>query len=434
MVVTVIGHGYVGLVTAAVFADLGNTVYCVGRTREKIEKLKKGITPFFEPGLVEVVKRNIEANRLHFTLSYEDAVKGADVVFICVGTPSKDNGEADLTQVFNAAASIAKNLSKYTVIACKSTVPVGTNFKIKEHIKEILAKNSKTNIEFNVASCPEFLREGTALSDTLHPDRIVIGTENKKTESLLLELHRPINGERVLTNIPTAEMIKYAANSFLATKISFANAIAFLCDKIGADVVQVLDGVGLDKRIGRAFLYPGLGYGGSCFPKDVKALVAQAQSLGYNFSLLRSVQEINHQAVTFFVEKVERNIKPGSQTVLAVLGLAFKPDTDDMRDAPSVPLIKALLKKGYKIQAYDPQAVDNAKTVLRNIEFAPNPYEAAKGASGLLIVTEWNEFKQLDLTKIKNLMKEPIIIDGRNIYQSDEVKQLGFTYFGIGRS
>lgn len=434
MVVTIIGHGYVGLVTAAVFADLGNTVYCVGRTLEKIEKLKKGIAPFFEPGLTEVVKRNIEANRLHFTLSYEDAVPGADVVFICVGTPSKDNGEADLTQVFNAAASIAKNLSKYTVIACKSTVPVGTNFKIKEHIKKILVENSKNNIEFNMASCPEFLREGTALSDTLHPDRIVIGIENKKTESLLLELHRPINGERVLTNIPTAEMIKYAANSFLATKISFANAIAFLCDKIGADVVQVLDGVGLDKRIGRAFLYPGVGFGGSCFPKDVKALIAQAHSLGYNFSLLRSVQEINHQAVTFFVEKVERNIKPSFQTVLAILGLAFKPDTDDMRDAPSVPLIKALLKKGYKIRAYDPQAVDNAKTVLKNIEYAKNPYEAAKDASGLLIITEWNEFKQLNLTKIKNLMKKPIIIDGRNIYQSDEVKNAGFTYFGVGRS
>lgn len=433
MRLAVIGHGYVGLVTAAVFADLGNTVYCVGRTKEKIEKLKKGIIPFFEPGLAEVVGRNIKANRLHFTLSYKEAISNTNIVFICVGTPSKNNGQADLTQVFKAAEGVAENLSGYTVVACKSTVPVGTNLKIKKYIRAILTKHGRNNIDFDVASCPEFLREGTALLDTLHPDRIVIGTQTEKACRILLELHQPINGVRVLTNIPTAEMIKYAANAFLATKISFANAIAFLCERIGADAVKVLDGVGLDKRIGRAFLYPGVGFGGSCFPKDIKALIAQAESFGYNFNLLRSVEEINKEAVEFFVKKVRKVVPLNKRTVLAVLGLAFKPDTDDMRDAPSVPIIRTLTKLGYKIKAYDPQAVDRARVILKEITYTTDPYEAAKEADGLLILTEWNEFKQLDLLKIRSLMRKPIIIDGRNIYQPEEVKQLDFTYFGVGR-
>lgn len=432
MNLTIIGHGYVGLVTASVFADLGNTVYCVGRTKAKIDKLKNGKILFYEPGLEEVVQRNIKAKRLHFTLSYEEAVPCADIIFICVGTPAKANGEADLTQVYQSTTSIAKNLSGYTVIACKSTVPVGTNYKIREIINKVTSTQNK-DISYDIASCPEFLREGTALSDTLFPDRIVIGVENKKTEDLLIELHRPINGARVITNIPTAELIKHAANSLLATKISFANAISFLADKIGADVEKVLEGVGLDKRLGRAFLYPGVGYGGSCFPKDVKALIAQAKILGYNFTLLKGVEEINTQAADFFVNKIIKII-PNKQAIIGILGLSFKPNTDDMRDAPSLDIINKLKKHGYKITAYDPQAINNAKKLLRDIKFVNDPYEVAKGASALLIITEWNEFKQLNLTKIKNLMLKPVIFDGRNIYQPEEVKKMGFQYFGIGRS
>lgn len=433
MNLTIIGHGYVGLVTASVFADLGNTVYCVGRTKAKIDNLKKGTIPFYEPGLEEVVKRNIKAKRLYFTLSYKEAVLHADIIFICVGTPARENGEADLTQVYNCAKSIAQNLSGYTVIACKSTVPVGTNFKIRE----IVGKTSNVadkNISFDIASCPEFLREGTALSDTLYPDRIVMGVENKKTRDLLMELHRPINGVRVITNIPTAELIKYAANSLLATKISFANAVSFLADKIGADVSKVLEGVGLDKRLGRSFLYPGVGFGGSCFPKDVKALIAQAKILGYNFTLLKSVQEINTQAADFFVDKIIKNVDKKQSPIIGILGLSFKPDTDDMREAPSLIIIDKLRKHGYKIIAYDPQALNNARNLLKDVKFVTDPYEVAKGASALLIITEWNEFKQLNLVKIKNLMLKPVIFDGRNIYQPEEIKKLGFQYFGIGRN
>lgn len=429
MTVTVVGHGYVGLVTAAVFADLGNTVYCLGRTEEKIENLKRGKIPFFEPGLEEVVKRNIVAKRLYFTLSYKEAIPPSDVIFICVGTPSKSNGEADLTQVYKAADSIAQNLNDYTVIACKSTVPIGTNYKIKSRMLRI-----KNNANFDIASCPEFLREGSALADTLHPDRIVIGVESKKAEELLLELHKPINGARVVTDIPTAEMIKYVANTLLATKISFANSIAFLCDRVGCDVEWVLEGVGLDRRIGRAFLHPGVGFGGSCFPKDVKALIAQADRLGYNFTLLKSVQEINQQAAKFFVEKIVKFAPLKNKTILAILGLAFKPDTDDMREAPSILIIDKLQKKGYKIHAYDPQAISNAKKILKGVVFHKSPYEAVENASALVIITEWNEFRQLDLVKVRNLMKNPVIFDGRNIYDPTKVKNLGFAYFGVGRS
>lgn len=432
MRLAIIGHGYVGLVTAAIFADLGNTVYCVGRTKEKIDNLQKGIPPFYEPGLEEVVKKNIDSKRLFFTLSYKEAVLQADIVFICVGTPSKENGDADLSQVFNSAGEIADNLAGYTVVACKSTVPVGTNLKIKEHITKCFEKTNNPS-DFDVASCPEFLREGTALSDTLRPDRIVIGTETNKAMEKLVELHKPINGERVLTTIPTAEMIKYVSNALLATKISFANGISFICDQIGADVEAVLDGVGLDKRLGRSFLYPGIGYGGSCFPKDVKALIAQARHVGYDFELLKDVEQINKQATSVFLNKIKKVIPHGNNKTIGVLGLSFKPDTDDMRDAPSVPIIKGLLKMGFTVKAYDPEATENAKKIIKHIDFVKSPYEAAKGASGVVVVTEWNEFKQLDLNKLKTLMKEYNIFDGRNIYEPDKVKSLGFTYVGVGR-
>lgn len=432
MKLTVIGHGYVGLVTAAVFADLGNTVYCIGRTPQKIDNLKKGIMPIFEPGLKEFVIRNTRSKRLIFTLDYNEAVSQSEIIFICVGTPPRANGEADLTQVLNVASILAKQISNYTVIVCKSTVPVGTNFKIKALIEAILAKQNK-HVDFDIASCPEFLREGTALSDTLHPDRIVIGYQTDKAKNALLELHKPIDGSRVLTTITDAEIIKYVSNSLLATKISFANAVSFLCDSLDGDVEKVLEGVGLDRRIGRAFLYPGVGYGGSCFPKDVKALIAQAKNLGYNFNLLKSVEEINERASQNFVNKILENTAKEKNKLIGLLGLAFKPDTDDMRDAPSIGIINSLQKKGYKIQAYDPQAVKNAKKVLNNVKFTDSPYAAANEALALVVVTEWNEFRQLDLKKIKKIMSGNYLFDGRNIYDPSLAKKIGFHYYGVGR-
>lgn len=430
MTISIIGHGYVGLVSAAVFADLGNTTWCVGRHQEKIAKLKKSILPFFEPGLEEIVKRNVKAGRLKFTTDYNEAIPSSKVVFICVGTPPKDNGEADLSQVFAASSQIAKNLKDYTVVVTKSTVPVGTN----KQIAKILEKGKSIKSTFDTASCPEFLREGSAILDTLHPDRIVIGTNSDKAKKLLVQLHEPIDGEFVLTDIETAEMIKYAANSMLSTKISFANAIAFLCEKVGADVEKVMDGIGLDRRIGREFLYPGVGYGGSCFPKDVKALIATARLYGYDFKLLRAVDEINQEAIVNFVAKIQNlcgnNIKG---KVIGILGLSFKPNTDDMRDAPSIKIINALIQEKAVIKAYDPVAIDNARRILQNITYCKDAYDVARGAHALLIVTEWNEFKQLNLEKIKELMKIPIIIDGRNIYDPAIMKKLGFIYKGVGR-
>lgn len=430
MTITFIGHGYVGLVTAAVFADLGNTVWVIGHTEEKINNLKKGIIPIYEPGLVEMVQRNIKAGRLLFTLKYNEAIKSSGVVFIAVGTPPKETGEADLTVVFEVAEKVAKNLDNYTVVVTKSTVPVGTNKKVKEIIEK--AKPSKA--DFDLASIPEFLREGQAISDTLTPDRIVIGTDSKKAEELLIELHESIDGNYVLTNIETAEMIKYAANAFLATKISFANAIAHLSEITGADGLKVLEGIGYDKRIGSQFLSPGAGYGGSCFPKDVKALIAISKQRGYEFSLLKEVEEINQKAIDSISQKAKKLLDNNiNGKTIAVLGLSFKPNTDDMRDAPSIPIINRLKEEGAKIKAYDPIAMENAKKIFSAVEFCKDSYEAAKGADILVVLTEWNEFKQLDLNKIRKLMKKPIILDGRNIYNPNEVERLGFTYKGVGR-
>ncbi len=431
MTIAFIGHGYVGLVTAAVFADLGNTVWVVGRTKEKIEKLKKGIAPFYEPGLAELVKRNVEAKRLIFTLEYKEAVVASEIIFICVGTPSKANGEADLTSVFNAAESIGKSLVGYKVVVTKSTVPPGTNRKVTD----ILSKVKPEGSSFAIASVPEFLREGTAISDTLHPDRVVIGTSSDRAQALLIELHKPIDGKTVLCNTETAELIKYASNSLLSTKISFANAIAFLAEKVGADAEKVLEGVGLDKRLGRSFLYPGVGYGGSCFPKDVKALIAIAHQNGYDFTLLKAVDEINKEAGKHFVEKISRHFGGNlKKKRIAVLGLSFKPDTDDMREAPSILIIRELIKLGALVTAYDPIAMDNAKTILaKDITFAQDAYTAAKGADAVVVVTEWNEFRQLDLVRLAKGLKSLVLFDGRNIYEPERVKKLGFVYYGVGR-
>lgn len=430
MTITFIGHGYVGLVTAAVFADLGNTVWVIGHTEEKIKNLQKGIIPIYEPGLSEVVQRNVAAGRLLFTLDYDKAIPQSKVIFIAVGTPPKENGEADLTVVFKVAEELGKHLDGYSVVVTKSTVPVGTNKKTREIIDSV--KNEKA--EFDLASVPEFLREGTAISDTLHPDRIVIGTNSQKAQDLLVELHEPIDGSYVLSNIETAEMIKYAANAFLATKISFSNAIAKLSELSNADGLKVLEGIGLDKRIGNQFLSPGAGYGGSCFPKDVKALIAIANSYGYDFSLLKDVDNVNQEAMDDVVKKAKKLLKEKVEgATIAVLGLSFKPNTDDMRDAPSISIINDLIKMGAKIKAYDPVAMENAKRILPDVELCKDSYSAAKDADLLIVVTEWNEFKQLDLTKIKNVMKNPIILDARNVYNPTELKKLDFIYQGVGR-
>jgi UDPglucose 6-dehydrogenase len=431
MTITFVGHGYVGLVTASVFAELGNTVWVVGHTEEKIENLKKGILPIYEPGLEEIVKRNVKAKRLLFTLDYKESISNSEAVFIAVGTPPKPTGEADLSVVFEVAKKIGENLGqKYTVVVTKSTVPVGTN----KLTKEIISKAKPEKATFDVASIPEFLREGQAISDTLHPDRVVIGTNSKQAENLLIELHKPIDGKLVLTNIQTAEMIKYAANSFLATKISYANAIAHLSELTGADGLRVLEAVGLDKRVGNQFLFAGAGYGGSCFPKDVKAMIAIAKDAGYDFSLLKDVEEINRQAMLGIVGKANKLLdgKIAGKTI-GILGLSFKPDTDDMRDAPSVVVINELLEIGAKIKAYDPIAMNNAKRILKNVDFQTDPYGVAKDGDILIIMTEWNEFRQLDLEKIKKCMRNPILLDGRNIYDPQKLKEIGFRYIGVGR-
>jgi UDPglucose 6-dehydrogenase len=429
MTVTFIGHGYVGLVTASIFAELGNKVWVIGHTEEKIENLKKGIIPIYEPGLEEIVKRNVEEGRLLFTLEYDQAIPDSSVIFIAVGTPPKENGEADLTTVLEVAEKLSKNLGDYSVVVTKSTVPLKTN----RVVKEIIEKNKKEESRFDVASVPEFLREGQAIKDTLEPDRIVIGTDSEEAKQLLLELHKPIKGEVILTNIETAEMIKYAANAFLATKISFANAIAQLSEKTGADGLKVLEGIGYDKRIGKFFLSPGAGYGGSCFPKDIKALINISKNAGYSFSLLEEVEKINEQAMDSIADKARDMLIKTDGKKVSVLGLSFKPDTDDMRDAPSIEIIKKLLEQGFEINVYDPVAMDNAKKLIEGVTFSQDPLSAIEGTEVLIIVTEWDEFKKLDLVKVKEIMAKPNLVDGRNIFDPLEAKKIGFNYIGVGR-
>lgn len=418
-----------GLVTASIFADFGNTVYVIGRNPEKIQQLADGKIPIYEPGLEELVKRNIAAGRLIFTTDYTPAIPESEIVFTAVGTPPTETGDADLENVLKVAEQIGKNMSGYTVVATKSTVPVGTNKKVRDLINSVKSEKA----EFDIASCPEFLREGSAISDTMFPDRIVIGTESERARNLLLELHKPIAGERVLTNLESAELIKYASNSFLANKISFANAIAKLAELSGADALEVLDGIGFDKRIGNMFLKPGPGYGGSCFPKDVKALIAIARDYEYDFTLLKSVEAINQQAWKEIVIKCETLLGELEGKKIGVLGLAFKPDTDDMREAPSIYIIKELQKKGAHVSAYDPAAMENSEKIFENLHFKKNAFEVAEGSDLLLILTDWNEFKELDLRKIKDIMNQSNIVDARNIYSPQKARELGFSYIGVGR-
>src|SRR3989344_232361 len=434
MTLTVIGAGYVGLVTAAVFSELGNKVYCVDVVKEKVAGLKKGKVPFFEPSLDEYIKRNVAQKRLFFTTSYSESIPNSQIVFICVGTPPQENGEANLTYLFSALEETAKHLKGYTLITVKSTIPIGH----EEDLEATVKKHAKARFEF--AACPEFLREGTALEDTLHPDRIVIGTSSQKAQKMLLELHAPISGERIICDIRSAQLIKYASNAILATKVSYANAIATLCEKMGADVKKVLAGVGADKRISHSFLYPGIGYGGSCLPKDVLAFIALASHFDYDFELLRAVDSINNNQVEAFINKVKKALVAKGvdgqglhNKKLAVLGLAFKPNTDDMRDAPTIKIINHLTDLGAEITAYDPQAIENAKKIMPNIKYAKDEYEAVKGKDAMLITTEWSQFANLDLVRVKKLLKHPIIVDGRNIYDPVKVKELGFYYIGIGR-
>ncbi len=428
MTITFIGHGYVGLVTACVFADFGNTVWVVGHTPEKIARLKAGDPIIYEPGLKELLEKNNQAGRLHFTTDYDKAIPSSDIVFITVGTPPKENGEADLSTVFSVTKSIAKHLKKgFTVVSCKSTVPVGTNNKVIDILNEM----KPAGAEVAGASCPEFLREGTGIFDTLNPDRVVMGSDSQKAIDLLVELHKPLPGKRVITDLASAELIKYTANAMLATKISFANLISFYCEQAGADVETVLDGVGLDKRIGRIFFNPGVGYGGSCFPKDVKALIKIGQHLTTDPLLLEAVEKVNSQAKDNFLNKIIKNAKGNK---VAFWGLSFKPNTDDIREAPSTYIINKLLAKNFEIHVFDPVAMDNVKKIYGDkITYHDDPYSAVKDADALAILTEWNEFMQADLKKVKATMKSPVVIDGRNIYQPAQMKSLGFKYFSTGR-
>lgn len=429
MTISIVGHGYVGLVSACAFADFGNTVYVIGHTPEKLERLRNGDPIIYEPGLKEVLEKNNKAGRLIFTTEYEKAVSSSEIVFITVGTPPKENGDADLSTVLDVAEKIGKNLSSpFTVVSCKSTVPVGTNKKIEK----IIAQNKKSDVDFAVASCPEFLREGSALHDTFQADRVVIGSESKRAIELLLKIHAPIPGKKVVTDLASAELIKYTSNSVLAMKISFANLISFFCEKTGANVEMVLDAVGFDKRIGRVFMDPGVGYGGSCFPKDVKALISTGKELDINTQLLEAVDEINDRARMNLLEKIVAQA-PGKN--IAVWGLSFKPNTDDIRFAPSVDIIRELLAKGYKLSVYDQEGAKNIRKIFGDtISYAENAMDAVTGSDALVILTDWNEFKNIDLQKVKEKMKQPILFDGRNIYDPSTMKDLGFTYISTGRA
>jgi len=429
MNVCVIGTGYVGLVTGAVFADLGNEVYCVDNDKKKIEMLNRGEMPIYEPGLKEMVRRNVEDGRLFFFTSVAKGIKSAKVVFIAVGTPSRTNGETDLSAVAAVAKKIALHLDDYKIIVNKSTVPVGTgNF-----VRNVIEKHQRTDVEFDVVSNPEFLKEGCAIADCLYPDRIVIGVSNHHVAMALLELYAPLERPMLITDVESAEVIKYASNAFLATKISFINFIANLCEKVGADVSLVAKGMGYDLRIGKDFLQAGLGYGGSCFPKDTLSLIRTAQNFREDTSLLEAVVKINQERVPKFVRRIERKLNPIKGKVVGVLGLAFKSNTDDLRDAKSLEIINNLLKKKAIIRVYDPVAMDNARTILKNVKFCENAYEVAQGADALVIVTDWNEFKLLNLEKLRQEMRKPYLFDGRNIYNKERAERAGFEYFCIGK-
>lgn len=427
MKLAVVGTGYVGLVSGVCFAEWGHQVVCVDNDAAKIDMLKKGQIPIYEPGLKELMDKNLA--RLSFTTSIEEATDKSDIIFIAVGTPPRPNGEADLSAVEKVAAAVARQMKSYKLVVEKSTVPVQTG----DQVKRTMTVNNLNQVEFDVASNPEFLREGTAIEDSLKPDRVVFGTDSERARKMLLELYSPLGCPIVATDIQSSELIKHASNSFLAMKISFINAVANVCERSGANVEQVAEGMGLDRRIGRSFLNAGIGFGGFCFPKDLQAFIRISEKLGYDFRLLKAVEEINEDQKKLFVKKIEELVWNIQGKTIGILGLAFKPNTDDMRFAPSTDIIEALQKNGAHVKAYDPVAMERAKQVLKNVEYCSNPYDVAKEADCLVLVTEWDEFKKLDLARVKSLMKVPALADGRNLYDPARMKELGFIYRSIGR-
>jgi len=431
--ITVIGTGYVGLVTGTCFAESGNTVTCLDIDPKKIELLRAGGIPIYEPGLEELVRRNAREGRLVFTTSYADAMKAPQVVFIAVGTPPGETGEADLTYVLQAAAELAKNMRQYTVVVNKSTVPVGSADRVAEVVRQ------HTTQPFDVVSNPEFLKEGAAIDDFMRPDRVVVGVSSERARAVMAELYAPfVRAEQpvLFMDVRSAELTKYAANAMLAVRISFMNEMATLCERLGADVDMVRRGIGSDKRIGHPFLFPGVGFGGSCFPKDLRAITSLARNIGLDFDLLRAVERVNERQKKWLVEKAQKHFGSLAGKTFALWGLAFKPKTDDMREAPSIAVIEALLGNGAKVRAHDPVAAEVAAKLFhgRGVELSTTPYAAVEGADALLLVTEWNEFRQPDLARLKGLMRQPVLFDGRNVWDAKKAREAGFTYYGVGRS
>jgi len=437
MNIAIIGSGYVGLVTGVCLSHIGHHVICVDNNPDKIKKLKKGEVPIYEPGLEDLMKACIKKKRLVFSGSIKDATQKADVIFLAVPTPPKDNGDADLTYIENVSREIALNMNSYKLIVEKSTVPAQTGKKIRRTIQLNLPKKfkkaNKVLLDFDVASNPEFLKEGSAVSDFMNPDRVVFGVESKKAEKILREIYSPLKTKILVTNTASSEMIKHASNSFLATKISFINAVAQMCDRVGADVLMVAEGMGLDKRIGRQFLDAGIGYGGSCFPKDVDAFIRLSEKSGYDFGLLKEVRKINENQKEDFLHLVEEKLWNLKDKTIGIWGLAFKPNTDDMRNAASLDFIAKLKAEGAKIKVYDPKAMKNAKIMLKGVVLCDNPYSVAEDADALLLITEWPEFKDVNFIQVRDAMRQAVIFDGRNMLDGEKLKSLGFDYYGIGR-
>ncbi|MDZ7798475.1 MAG: UDP-glucose/GDP-mannose dehydrogenase family protein [Patescibacteria group bacterium] len=427
MKIAIIGTGYVGLVTGTCLSDLGHKVTCIDLDKKKINNLKKGIVPIYEQGLEELVIKNIKKNNLSFTNSLKKGIKGAKTVFVCVQTPSKKDGSVELKYVYKVAKQLSENIESYKVIVNKSTVPVGTAKEVKKIIKK------KYKGDFDVVSCPEFLREGSAVIDFFGADRIIVGCESEKSCQIMKEIFKKMKVKKIFTNLENAELVKYASNAFLATKISFINEMSNICERVGADVEVVARGMGLDRRIGQYFLRAGIGYGGSCFPKDVKGLNQISGTHGYDFKLLKAVIEVNNYQRQLLVERSEKILKNLKNKQITIFGLAFKNNTDDIRESAAIEIIKRLQKKGAKVQAYDPVAQKNAAKVLNNIIFWEDPYKACENSQALIIATEWPHYKDFDWKKIKHLLRRPIVLDGRNLLDPEKMKKLGFIYESIGR-
>jgi UDPglucose 6-dehydrogenase len=432
MHIAVIGTGYVGLVTGACFAEFGVDVTCVDVDVTKVENLKKGIIPIYEPGLDKIVEKNAAAGRLSFTTDIRSAVEEALVVFLAVGTPPLEDGSPDMSFYRQAAKEVAEAMNGYKVLVTKSTVPVGTG----KWLRQFVTENLKIDTQFGVASNPEFLREGAAIEDFMRPDRVVVGSNDERAIEIMKDLYRPlylIETPVVITSLEAAELIKYAANAFLATKITFINEIANLCDAIGCDVHDVARGMGMDNRIGRKFLHPGPGYGGSCFPKDTRALTTVADAFGVETRIVDAVVEANERQREAMIPKIEKLVGSLNGKSIGVLGLSFKPETDDMRESPAIDIIKEMIKRGASVTAYDPVAMDEARHSLPEIEYAADEYSAIDGADALVIITEWNQFRALDMEKVKSLLRSPKVADLRNIYEPDDMREMGFEYVGVGR-